>query len=302
MARKRFIKPEFFQDLDLAEVCIEARYLYAGMWPWMDRQGLVEADPRAHRVNVFPYDEKISISKVAGWIDELVEKGFLIRFSWQGKDLLLCPTFSLHQRLFPDEKTRFNVSDELLRSLINDTGVPAQSRHLTVTVPSQSMHSTVQDDVKEKEKGIKKGGVGENKTPTPKFDFESLYQIYPRKIGKSEGMKRLEKRITDQATFDQFSGAVRRYRSECARLRTDEKYIKHWSSFVGTDEREPWRDYIPDAPISKDNAPLVASGAVVSTLSTPAPADKREGGPEAAAKVRELIASAFRYDPTNKAK
>jgi hypothetical protein len=125
MARKRSIKPEFFSDVDLAEVSIEARYLFAGMWPWMDRQGIIESDPRVHRANVFPHDEKVTAAKVKGWLDELIQAGFVLRFSWLDKDLVYCPTFNIHQKLFPDEKARFNVSEELLTGLRNDTRVPA---------------------------------------------------------------------------------------------------------------------------------------------------------------------------------
>jgi hypothetical protein len=80
------------------------------------------------------------------------------------------------------------------------------------------------------------------------FDFESVYQGYPRKRGKDEGMKRLKARIKTQADFDAFSSAVRKYASECRMERRDPKYMLHWSSFVGTDDKEPWRDYALESP------------------------------------------------------
>lgn len=86
-------------------------------------------------------------------------------------------------------------------------------------------------------------------TPAPPdFDFESLYRSYARRKGKDEGMQRLRSRIKTQEQFDQFARAVRKHASECRRLRTDEKYIPYWSSFVGVPGKEPWRDYIDDSP------------------------------------------------------
>lgn len=242
MARKRFIKPEFFRDVDMAELSIEARYLYAGMWPWMDRQGVIEADPRVHRANVFPHDEKITAQKVQGWLNELIQNSFVVKFSWQGKELLYCPTFILHQRLFPDEQAAFNVSDELLESFKSNAVLPAHSRHLNVTVPSQSMHSTVQEPVEEKEEV--KVEEEEKKANFENFDFEPIYAGYPRKRGKDEGMQRLVKRITDRDAFDRFAKAVKQYARECRLERTEPSKMMYWSTFVGTErDGEPWKSF-----------------------------------------------------------
>ena len=77
-----------------------------------------------------------------------------------------------------------------------------------------------------------------------KFDFSDLYKKYPRKRGKDEGMKRLRKRIVDQDTFDDFARAVHNYAEECRIEATEPRFMKHWSTFVGTDGDEPWLDYV----------------------------------------------------------
>ena len=87
----------------------------------------------------------------------------------------------------------------------------------------------------------KKGSVRENKTQIPEFDFESLYQLYPRHEGKELGMKRLRSRIKSQSDYDLFAAAVRNYKSKTANTPPDK--IKHWSSFIGADDVQPWRDY-----------------------------------------------------------
>lgn len=263
MARKRYIKPEFFKDIDMADLTIEARYVYAGMWPWMDRQGVIEADARVHRANIFPHDEKVTVQKVQGWLNELIRHGFVIRFSWQGKDLLLCPTFSLHQRLFPDEQARFNVSDELLKTLVANAGVPAQSSDSTVMEQTQSLHGTVQAEVEVEEKERVKVEVREE---AQNFDFESLYKAYPRHEGKGPGLKRIAKQIGgDTQRFEAFSKAVRHYAALCDRRQTPTDKIKMFSSFVGNDRDKvyPWLDYIErpkelDRPSAAKNAPAGA--------------------------------------------
>ena len=71
------------------------------------------------------------------------------------------------------------------------------------------------------------------------FDFNSLYEKYPRKIGKSRGMQLCKQRIKSQADFDLLSKAVDNYARYCVEKKTEQQYIKHFSSFMSS-----WRDWI----------------------------------------------------------
>jgi hypothetical protein len=113
-----------------------------------------------------------------------------------------------------------------------------------VTVPPQSpdsqgtLHVSVSVDVKE-------GGVGET-TPSQAFDFEIPYRDYPRKgQGKQEAFRRLPDIITTPEAYADFHAAVKRYAAEVRAAKTESKYIKLFSSFVGTKNgSQPWRDFI----------------------------------------------------------
>lgn len=75
------------------------------------------------------------------------------------------------------------------------------------------------------------------------FDFESLYQKYPRKIGKSKGLQICEKQIRTGGDFELLSTAIDRYVDCLATQGTEEKFIKHFSSFMTS-----WRDWLdPEA-------------------------------------------------------
>jgi hypothetical protein len=80
--------------------------------------------------------------------------------------------------------------------------------------------------------------------PRPVFDFEEIYKLYPRKLGKAEGISRLKKTIFTPEDFDALKLAVENYSKHCASQGTEEKYIKHFSSFVGTQDKPHWRDWI----------------------------------------------------------
>lgn len=69
-----------------------------------------------------------------------------------------------------------------------------------------------------------------------KFDLEEAYRRYPRKQGKSPGLKRLAPQIQTQEDYDNLLTAIDNY-SRCETVKKG--FIKLFSSFVGE-----WRDWI----------------------------------------------------------
>lgn len=117
MARIRYLKPDFTDDVDLAEVSITARYLYANLWCHMDRDGVCDADPKLIKRWIFPYDDDHTSAKVSSLIDELVEHGFLFRVEHNGRNFLYCPTLKKHQLFHKYEKSKRMVPQEKLSAL-----------------------------------------------------------------------------------------------------------------------------------------------------------------------------------------
>lgn len=112
----------------------------------------------------------------------------------------------------------------------------------------QNFDSLIEENRKEKNSSEQK--IKSEKAPTSsEFDFDSLRSEYPRPDGWNLGVKRLRARDWDQTTFELFRSSLRRYASECRLQRLDRKYVKHFSTFVGTTENEPWRDFITPPPV-----------------------------------------------------
>jgi len=70
------------------------------------------------------------------------------------------------------------------------------------------------------------------------FDFETLYKKYPRKEGKTLGMKICGNQILSQADFDRLSKAVDKYAAMCRKDKTEKKYTLQFGTFMGR-----WTDY-----------------------------------------------------------
>lgn len=80
-------------------------------------------------------------------------------------------------------------------------------------------------------------------------DFNSAYFLYPLKKGKQKGLQKLKKEISTFEDLELFKKAVEIYSADLKKNKTDAKYIKHFSTFVGE-----WRDWLePDAGKSKIN-------------------------------------------------
>jgi hypothetical protein len=69
------------------------------------------------------------------------------------------------------------------------------------------------------------------------FDFDAVYQAYPRKQGKKTGMAKVQRMVTTREDYDALRRAVEKmakgWRGQ------DTTYCPHWSSFVS---QERWRD------------------------------------------------------------
>lgn len=99
---------------------------------------------------------------------------------------------------------------------------------------SPSRGAQDKDTDKDKEYSLKEG-VGENFKP----DLESAYKTYPLKKGKAAGMKLAAKEIKTPADLENLKSAIARYSKNLRDSKTDSKFIKHFSTFMGE-----WKDWL----------------------------------------------------------
>lgn len=95
MARIRMIKPEFFDDPDIADLSLAARLLFIGLWLQADREGRYREDCRRLKARVFPYDD-VSVQNL---LTELDQKGLIARYQDSAGTILgWVRSFTKHQR------------------------------------------------------------------------------------------------------------------------------------------------------------------------------------------------------------
>lgn len=72
------------------------------------------------------------------------------------------------------------------------------------------------------------------------FDFHEAYKLYPRKEGKTPGIRILATNVKNQEDFELLIEAIKNYGAICRKEAREKKFILHFATFAGR-----WRDYIP---------------------------------------------------------
>lgn len=97
--RNRLVKADFWTDTELAQkLPTTGRMLYQGLWQLAEDSGVIEADPVAYKMILFPLDN-IQIEQIKEWTDTLVELGKLIPFSKGKNKYYYIKNFHKHQSL-----------------------------------------------------------------------------------------------------------------------------------------------------------------------------------------------------------
>jgi hypothetical protein len=104
--RSRTLKPEFYQDEDVARLSPMARLLFQGLWLCSDRRGRLEDRPQKLRALLFPYEPAVDIEALISELASAKVHGngaFVTRYEVDGRKLLQVNTFEKHQHCHPRE-------------------------------------------------------------------------------------------------------------------------------------------------------------------------------------------------------
>ncbi|CDG37230.1 hypothetical protein CTHBC1_2647 [Acetivibrio thermocellus BC1] len=128
MARSRNIKPGFFLNDRLAECEPLARLLFAGLWCIADREGRLEDRPKRIKAEILPYDD----CDVDQLLNQLAERGFIIRYEVDSNRYIQVTNFSKHQN--PHVREAASIippppSQEVAPEKHHTSTVQAQEKH-----------------------------------------------------------------------------------------------------------------------------------------------------------------------------
>ena len=78
-----------------------------------------------------------------------------------------------------------------------------------------------------------------NKNNNISAEFETLWNLYPRKQGKTQALKAYKKARKNGATFEEVEQGIKAYCKQLAAQKTETAYIKHGSTWFNN---EAWKD------------------------------------------------------------
>lgn len=131
--RARNVKPDLWKDVALAELPIEARYLFPALWCMADCEGRLEDIPKRIKVEVYPYDDSISAARVNELLQLLAESGFICRYEVDRRGYIQIRNFVKHQNPHKNEREKGSQIPALpaARAVpINSVPVPINSEQV----------------------------------------------------------------------------------------------------------------------------------------------------------------------------
>lgn len=230
--RIRSIKPEFWRSEDIANLAVEDRLLFIGLWSYVDDNGVgidrladVCADLFALDIARDPSE---TFARVSRGLQNLSEAGRIVRYEVEGKQFLCINGWEKHQRIDKPNKPRFPRPDAE-NATIRDT----------LATPSRESRAWNRGTGEQGNRG-----TGEQNTcsPAPPSSerasrFNDFWAVYPRKVGKQKARGKYAaavKRAGDEQTV--IDGA---HRLAADPNLPEAKFIPHPTTWL---ERDGWED------------------------------------------------------------
>lgn len=172
MARIRTIKPEFWQNEQLAALGQHARLLAIALLNHADDKGYFLASHQLVRAACFPFEE--DSKNVLGSLQELSRIGYVETKNCGGKQVGRICKFLEHQRIDKPQKSKLHDIFEANHEQIDD------SKNVLGTLPERSKNDQ-RLEWKGMEQGMEQGGEGESKFPPPPLRKQDSISV-PKEI------------------------------------------------------------------------------------------------------------------------
>lgn len=289
MPRARNIKPGFFMNEDLADICPEGRLLFIGLWMLADREGRLEDRPKKIKAEIFPYENY----DVDSLLNDLESKNFIKRYSLgNAKDMpryIQVITFTRHQNPHPREaKSIIPPYDEKAETLENTKRsgkeMPRQSLGKTKVLPSHEKelssnaespfsespfseslnpsslnpHSLNLESINDCADAQSHAGVCEVIVDKPvenlcKKRFAEFWEVYPRKTGKGAAEKAYEKIRPTQELHETMIRAVRSASLSRQWKKDGGQFIPNPATWLN---QRRWEDEVPQETVYSEKADI----------------------------------------------
>lgn len=217
------VKPEFFDDPDVADLSPMARLLFIGLWMQADRAGRLVDDARRLKARIFPYDT-VDTEPLAV---ELASKDMIRRYSdGNGHAFIWIRNFERHQRPHPKEPA--SVLPPWSPDAVEKHGEPCKE------TAGRTLESNGVRDLRDLRK-LENGAASAAR-------FARFWDAYPNKKGKDDARRAWTKRHPSDALTDVIIAAVEEQKEWPGWRKDGGQFIPHPSTWLN---RGQWEDEAP---------------------------------------------------------
>ena len=196
MARIRSVKPELRRDLTVAEWPRECRYAWVLLWGYLDDDGRGIDDLRLLAADLFPLDRDVSERKLDGWLDRMASPAVhgappLCRYEVAGRRFLHAPKWDRSQRVSHPQKSNYppcplhEASGTVPEAILNGSGMAPERFRPSRTPEVLGV------------KGSRGQGATSGSASAVDAQFETWWQVYPRREAKAAARKAYAKAVRD---------------------------------------------------------------------------------------------------------
>ena len=168
---------------------------------------------------------EVTVKCVSKWINHLIEKGYLfskILYEEDGK--------TVSQRIICVRPIREEDNPPIHQK--EDTPLHQKEDTLSIKSSNIIIQDIITQEVNEKENKKRKS---ESELES---DFEELWKLYPRKVGKKDAFKYYKAAIKNGTTNEQIRQGIENYNA-WLKAKNETEFIKHGSTFFS---KEAWND------------------------------------------------------------
>lgn len=232
MARIRTIKPGFWTDSKVVALSPFARLLFVGMWNFAEcDMGHLSDDAAAIKRQVLPDDDVDAVAL----LEEIVESGMVARVqTLSGRRYLHVVHLGDHQKVDSRWSPRCPVCTQTRPNSPSLTEPPAHHAE----TPASDARTPPSSPQERKGKEVNTSSTAPRSTDDDP-GFIRFWTIYPRKVGKGEARKVWARLVKAGVDVERVIAGAERYRSEVARRRVEEKFVKHPGPWLNA---ERWDD------------------------------------------------------------
>lgn len=233
--RIRTIKPELLTDGKAVGLSDAAWRLWVSSWLLADDTGRFPAEPLIVAGQIFPGRKFTEVSRA---LSEVSNKGFVTLYKVNGEQFGQINGWSRHQKINRPSGPKFPAPCE---GFSEDSVSP----HGALDADHDRDHDRDHD--------LSCSTSAQPQVERENFDFESVYQSYPRRAGKVRGLNLARTKIQSPAKFAQMESAAQ----EMAELwrnadRAQMKFCPQFDTWVSKDR---WRDDAQIGPDGQSNEP-----------------------------------------------